>query len=252
MAASNGPRPIDPSQYVAQHLQQFAGSSTTTFASGDYAGAFVWSANGIIVSSVLLVIVAGYAALTDRWSLFSMDPIMSFGRRLYVWWSCAWRQWLASTLFFAFGVFAFNFLSTRAILPVMGFVTNLVAASAGRTSPQWSFPLVEMPVILMILLYLLLSLPLAGYVVRGGLSAHDIPGPERLGLWHATLLGATTYAWSLPGALLITELAIWLPHPVSQVLRGIGLVAWGMYIVLPRQLRRMTRFSRAGRSAVAH
>lgn len=246
MVANDGTRAVDPSQYIAQHLQHFTGSGPTAFAARDYARTFVWSANGLVVASVLLVVVTGLAALTDRWSLFRLNPVMGFGKRLYVWWSCAWRQWLASTLFFVIGVVAFHFLVAKTTLPLMGFTTHLIIFGATRTASAWPFTLMEIPVVLAILIYLLLSLPLAGYMVRSGLFAHAISGTERFGLWRATLLGVTTYVWSIPGSLLIAELAIWFPHHAAQVLRGLCLVAWGMYIVLPRQLRRMTRLTQPG------
>ncbi|SAL29939.1 hypothetical protein AWB69_02427 [Caballeronia udeis] len=246
MVANDGTRAVDPSQYIAQHLQHFTGSGPSAFAAGDYARTFVWSTNGLVVAVVLLVVVTGLAALTDRGSLFRLNPVMGFGKRLYVWWSCAWRQWFASTLFFFTGVIAFHSLVAKATLPLMGFTTHLITSGATRTSPAWPFALMEIPVVLAILIYLLLSLPLAGYMVRSGLVAHAISETERFGLWRATLLGVTTYAWSIPGGLLIAELAIWFPHHVAEMLRGLCLVAWGMYIVLPRQLRRMTRLDQPG------
>ena len=246
MVTNDGTRAGDPSQYVAQQLQHFTGSGPTAFATGDYARAFVWSANGLMVASVLLVVITGLAALTDRSPLFRLNPVMGFGKRLYVWWSCAWRQWLASTLFFFIGVVAFHSLVAKASLPLMAFTTHLITSGATRTWPAWPLVLMEMPVVLTILIYLLLSLPLAGYMVRSGLVAHAISETERFGLWRATLLGVTTYAWSIPGGLLIAELAIWFPHHVAEMFRGLCLVAWGMYIVLPRQLRRMTRLDQPG------
>ena len=246
MVANDGTRAVDPSQYVAQHLQHFTASGPTAFATGDYARTFMWSANGLVVASVLLVVVMGLTLLTDRWPLFRLNPVMGFGKRLYLWWSCAWRQWLASTLFVVIGFFAFHSLVATATLPLMAFATHLMTSGATRTAFAWPFTLMEIPVVLAILIYLLLSLPLAGYMVRSGLIAHAISGTEPFGLWRATLLGVTTYVWSVPGSLLIAELAIWFPHHVAEILRGLGLVAWGMYIVLPRQLRRMTRSIQPG------
>jgi hypothetical protein len=237
MATSELTRTVDPSQYVAQHLQHFSGAGASAYAAGDYAGSFAWSASGLVVAAVMLVVVAGIAALKDRGALLRLNPVMSFGKRLYVWWSCAWRQWLASALFLVFCVLAFHFLVANPALPFQGLTPHLT----GLGAYAWLLTLIEMPVVLAILIYLLLSLPLAGYMVRSGLVAHAISGPARFGLWRATMLGVTTYAWSIPGGLLIAEVAIWFPHHVAQVFRAICLVAWGMYIVLPRQVRRVSR-----------
>jgi hypothetical protein len=134
MVANDGTRAVDPSQYVAQHLQHFTASGPTAFATGDYARTFMWSANGLVVASVLLVVVTGLTLLTDRWPLFRLNPVMGFGKRLYLWWSCAWRQWLASTLFVVIGFFAFHSLVATATLPLMAFATHLMTSGATRTA----------------------------------------------------------------------------------------------------------------------
>lgn len=146
---------------------------------------------------------------------------------------------------------AFHFLVAKSALPLAHWSAALNQPRPAGASSAWSVALDIvsglvanlLPVIVAITLYALLSLPLAGYMVRGGLVAHALPAPSRLGLWRATLLGWTTYVWSIPGSLAIAGVAAPLPHHVSTMFRAILAVLWSMYIVLPRQLRRMTRFA---------
>lgn len=248
MTASHASQLPSPSDYVAQHLQSFSTSHENV---GWHAGFFPWNFEVLILAAVLFAVLVCCAALTDRWPLFRLNRGMNFGRRLYLWWSCAWRQWLASLLLFIVGVIAFHFLVAQTAQPLTQWSANLNRPHPAGTASAWqvAFDVVSslvanlLPAIVAIVLYALLSLPLAGYMVRGGLVAHAMPAPARLGLWHATLLGWTTYVWAIPGSLAIAGVAAPLPHPVSAGLRVILVVLWSMYIVLPRQLRRMTRLA---------
>ncbi|WP_368595650.1 hypothetical protein [Paraburkholderia sp. BR14374] len=84
-----------------------------------------------------------------------------------------------------------------------------------------------MPAIVALAIYLLVSLPMAGYMVRSGLAAHGFAGSERFGFWRAMSLGLTTYLWSVPGSLAIADVGISLPGHAADALRAILVVAWG-------------------------
>jgi hypothetical protein len=221
MATHDSSQALDPSDYVAHHLQNFSTSSSTPAASGvQHAGAFIWNPRALVLAAGLFVVLVCFAALTDRGALFSVGRAMSFGRRLYVCWSCAWRQWLASTLLFIVAAMAFHFLMPRAAVPLMKFSEHLITPDVARSSPAWSAVIAAMPVIVALVIYLLVSLPIAGYMVRSGLVAHALAGPERFGFRHAVLLGLTTYVWSVPASLAIGDVAVSLPHHAADMLRG--------------------------------
>jgi hypothetical protein len=247
MTAPNGsPLPAqasDPSDYIARHMHHFSAPPVSATAAGEHAGAWAISFNALVVAGVLFVVLVCLALLTDRRALFKAGVGMSFGQRLYVWWSCAWRQWLAnSALFFIIGLATLPFLAGHLVVP------QSHSANPGAVS-TWFWMLVDLgftPYFVALVAYGLLSVPLAGYMVQTGFLAHDMPPPDRFSLWHATLLGLTTYAWSLPGGLAIADVAVSLPHHVAIVFRAIFIALWGMYIVLPRQLRRIARFATPG------
>jgi hypothetical protein len=244
MATHDASQAPDPSAYIAQHLQNFSTASSSAAAGGQHAGAFIWSSHALVVAAVSFVVLVCVAALRDRGAVFSVGRAIGFGRRLYVWWSCAWRQWLASTLLFFIAAIAFHFLMPRAAVPLMSFSAHLITSDVARSWPVGSTVIAAMPVIVAVLIYLLVSLPIAGYMVRSGLAAHAFAGDERFGFRHAVLLGLTTYVWSVPGSLLIADVAITLPDHAADVVRAIFVVAWGMYVVLPRQVRRVGRWAR--------
>ncbi|MGF6838212.1 hypothetical protein QF001_002079 [Paraburkholderia youngii] len=175
---------------------------------------------------MLFVVLVCVAALTDRGALFSVNRAMSFGRRLYVWWSCAWRQWLASTLLFIVAVVAFQFLVPRAAVPLMRFSEHVITADVARSSPAWSMVIAAMPAIVALAIYLLVSLPIAGYMVRSGLAAHGFAGPERFGFWRAVSLGLTTYLWSVPGSLAIADIRCMRNGPLEAGRLPLPLPTW--------------------------
>ncbi|MDR3095967.1 MAG: hypothetical protein LBV73_02715 [Paraburkholderia sp.] len=254
MTASLASQAPSPSDYIAHHLQQFSAPPGTTTVAGQHAAFFLWDFEPLILAAILFAVLVVCAALSERRALFRLERSMNFGQRLYVWWSCAWRQWLASLLLLIAGVIAYHFLTARTAVPLAHWTAALNQPRPAGTSSAWlvaldalsGVALNMMPALAAILLYVLLSLPLAGYMVRSGLVAHALPAPARLGLWHATLLGWTTWAWSIPGSLAIAGVAAPFPHHVSTACRLALLVLWSMYIVLPRQLRRMTRLAPAG------
>ncbi|MFT4064605.1 hypothetical protein [Paraburkholderia sp.] len=247
MTTHDASQPLDPSDYVARHLQNFSTPSpvSAAAAAGHHAGFFMWTPYALILAGVLFVVLICIGALRDGSALFSLGRSISVGRRLYVWWSCAWRQWLASTLLFVVVVLAFHFLAPTTAAPVMKFSQDLITPDLARHSPAWSTAIAAMPAIIALLIYLLVSLPLAGYMVRSGLAAHALRGSERFGFWNAIVLGLTTYVWSVPGSLVIADLGMSLPDYAADVLRVIFIVTWGMYIVLPRQVRRVRRLDLA-------
>ncbi|EEA03592.1 hypothetical protein BH160DRAFT_1077 [Burkholderia sp. H160] len=240
MATNDSSQALDPSDYIEHHLQNFSATSSSGI---QHAGAFISSPYALVLAAVLFFVLVGFAAFRDKGAMFSVGREISIGRRLYVWWSCAWRQWLASTLLFIVAVMAFHFLVPRTAVPLMKFSEHLITPELARSSPAWSEVIAAMPAIVAVVIYLLVSLPIAGYMVRSGLVAHAFPHPERFGFWHALMLGLTTYAWEVPGSLAIADLAISLPAHAADVLRAILVVAWGMYVVLPRQVRRVGRLA---------
>ncbi|WP_052408829.1 hypothetical protein [Paraburkholderia acidipaludis] len=243
MSTNGSAQALDPSEYIARHLQSFSVPQPVPAVAGHHAGFFPWNLYVLALAAGLFVLMAGVAALTDRRPLFRLPRSMSFGRRFYVWWSCAWRQWLASALLCLALLVGYHSLDLKLAAPLMKLSTALTPSGATALAAIVPGVIMALPLVAAVLVYVLLSLPLSGYMVRGGLAAHALPGPERLGLWHATLLGLTTYLWSVPGSLLIAELIVVLPHHVEDGLRAMLLVIWSMYIVLPRQLRRVARLA---------
>ncbi|MGF6541175.1 hypothetical protein [Paraburkholderia youngii] len=245
MATHDSSQALDPADYIAHHLQNFSTSSSASAAASveHSVGAFIRSPHALVFAAVLFVVLVCFAALRDRGAMFSVGRAVSFGRRLYVWWSCAWRQGLASTLLFVAAVVAFHFLVPRTAVPLMKFSEHVITPDVARSSPAWSTVIAAMPAIVAFAIYLLVSLPIAGYMVRSGLAAHGFAGSERFGFWRAVSLGLTTYLWSVPGSLAIADVGISLPGHAADALRAILVVVWGMYIVLPRQVKRVDRFA---------
>ncbi|WP_233271873.1 hypothetical protein [Paraburkholderia acidiphila] len=237
---------LSPSDYVARHLQNFASSTPASAIGRGHPQWIVWNEGVFVVAGVLFVVLACIGARRDKWALFALSPAVSFGRRLYVWWSCAWRQWLASALLFVAAWFVLRLSLGKIAAPLMAFAANRVPHDVAQSSPAISLAIAGMPFIVPALAYVLLSLPLAGYMVRRGLAAHAMPAPRHFGFWRATLLGLTTYAWTLPASLAIANVGIAASHPLADALRAILLVAWGMYIVLPRQARSVARLASPG------
>ncbi|SMG58360.1 hypothetical protein [Paraburkholderia susongensis] len=248
MTTHESSQALSPSDYIARHLHNFSTPSTPSPASaaaGHHLGFFVWTPYGLILAGGLFVVLACFAAFRDRGAPFSFDRRMTFGQRLYLWWSCAWRQWLASTLLFAVVLLVFYFLILRKAPSLMQFSANLVPHDLASRSPGWSVAIAASPAIAALLIYSLVNLPLAGYMVRSGLAAHAMGGPAHFGFWHATLLGLTTYVWAAPGSLVIADVVVSLPFHAEDLLYAIFIAAWGMYIVLPRQVRRVQKWAKS-------
>ncbi|TKC87682.1 hypothetical protein FAZ69_15425 [Trinickia terrae] len=225
----------DPSEYIAQHLRNFSASSSDHPASG------VLNPYALLLPIVLFVVLVCIAAFEDRWAMFRLAPPMSFRRRLFVWWSCAWRQFLASIPLAVIGGVAFLYLVHRLAVPLGHLSGNMLQHATGMFTAMLSLVVTAMPLIVAPLICTMLSLPVYGYMVRKGLASHALAVPARFGLWRATRLGVTTLAWSGVGTLFIADLTATLPHRVAEGLRLLFFVVWGMYIVLPRQIRRAER-----------
>ncbi|MEX3948682.1 hypothetical protein AB4Y40_13175 [Paraburkholderia sp. EG287B] len=234
---------LSPSEYIARHLQNFASSTPASASVNQPLQLIVWSEDVFVIAGMLFVVLACIGARRDKWALFTLTPGVSFGRRLYLWWSCAWRQWLASALLFVVAFSVLRLSLGKIATPLMAFAANRMPHDLAQSSPAISLAIAGMPFIVPMLAYLLLSLPLVGYMVRRGLAAHAMPAPRQFGFWRATLLGVITYAWTLPASLAITNVGVSSAQPLANALRAILLVAWGMYIVLPRQARSVARLA---------
>ncbi|WP_063532979.1 hypothetical protein [Burkholderia sp. MSMB1589WGS] len=167
--------------------------------------------------------------------MFQMLPPMTFGRRLSVWWSCMWRQTLASAPVWIAGVAIVGWWIWRTD-PVAGRLPSGNATAIAGVA---------------FIVGLAVCLPITGYMVRGGFAAHALTAPGRLSLRQALTLGLTTAGWAVLAALPISVATMLLRHAghplVGQAIGWMLNVAASMYIVLPRQARRLRLL--AGESA---
>lgn len=88
-------------------------------------------------------------------------------------------------------------------------------------------------------------------MIRRGLASHALAVPETLDIWQATLLGATTLVWTGIGTLIVVNVTAPPQHDVAAGLDLLCFTAWGVYIVLPRQVRRAERIAARARQAHA-
>jgi hypothetical protein len=160
--------------------------------------------------------------------MFEMDPEMDFGERLSLWWSCFWRQMLAMAALitvFMVGIFAFGQPTKWAAL-VHQHDPELFGEAA-----------------FVGLIYWLASLPLNGEATRRGFLAQKLTAPPHFDFGRIFMLGLTTFGWgvlaSIPVSAVSSPLRI-LGHPLAFLLANLCLhVLATMYIVLPRQARRL-------------
>ncbi|TOY77471.1 hypothetical protein DIJ62_34205 [Burkholderia pseudomallei] len=159
--------------------------------------------------------------------MFQMLPSMTFGRRLSVWWSCMWRQTLASAPVWILGV------------AIVGLSISRTHSAAGRPPSGGAAALA----VATFFVCLVVCLPIAGYMVRGGFAAHALTAPERLAFRQALMVGLTTFGWAVLAALPISVATMPLRHAgyplAGQAIGWVLNVAAGLYIVLPRQARRL-------------
>ncbi|AOJ70271.1 MULTISPECIES: hypothetical protein [Burkholderia] len=167
--------------------------------------------------------------------MFQMLPSMTLGRRLSVWWSCIWRQTLASVPVWILGV-AIVGLTIWQTLPVAG------QPPSGKA--------MALALVIFVVCFAI-CLPITGYTVRMGFAAHALPAPGRLSFGQALMIGLTTAGWATLAALPISAVTMPLRHgghPLAGQAIGLVLnIAAGMYVVLPRQARRLRL--QAGESA---
>ncbi|SOE66692.1 hypothetical protein SAMN05446635_2907 [Burkholderia sp. OK233] len=164
--------------------------------------------------------------------MFRMLPKMSLGRRLAVWWSCLWRQLLAT-------------------LPLWGLGLGLAAIWVFQRDrgqyPSIATVLIALAVVAPICF--VVCLPFIGYTVRRGFIAQRLTAPDRLTFWQAVMVGLTTAGWTIVASIPV-NLAM---SPFSRTSYALpcellGLViqaAAALYVVLPRQARRLRLLSGA-------
>ena len=160
--------------------------------------------------------------------MFEMIPAMGLGKRLAVWWSCAWRQMLVT-------------------LPLwLVFIVFLVVWAWTLHDSLNRYVLVRqlgIALVLMIPVLLVICLPIMGFTVRSGFAAHLLPAPSELSIGQAIMVGLATRGWSmlasLPAGLLSVPLRH-MGHPVMGGLLNMAIqILVAVYIVLPRQARRL-------------
>ncbi|AOJ11506.1 hypothetical protein [Burkholderia mayonis] len=160
--------------------------------------------------------------------MFQMLPSMTFGRRLSVWWSCMWRQMVANLPVWIAGV------------AVVGFWAWQTRSVSGHRLP--SALLVEVGIAAVVVCFLV-CVPITGYMVRKGFAVHELSAPDRLTVRQAVLVGLTTVGWSVLVSLPIDALTWPLRRDghqlLGQAIRLVWYFAGGLYVVLPRQARRL-------------
>ncbi|WP_124800737.1 hypothetical protein [Paraburkholderia phosphatilytica] len=157
--------------------------------------------------------------------MFEMDPEMDFGERLSLWWSCFWRQ------------MAFAALAAVVVMAVFGiFVVIWMKDGHHHASPGGIGALAG-------LIVAVVAIPFTGDAIRRAFIVQDLTAPRRIDFWSATMLGLTTFGWGiiagLPGSL-VTEPFHKIGHPFMGLLVSFVIgIPLTMYIVLPRQARRL-------------
>ncbi len=158
--------------------------------------------------------------------MFRMLPAMHLERRLAVWWSCLWRQLLFT-------------------VPLSVLCLGL-AFIWGFMHSQWVYPsLVSMLEALAVVgsIGFLISLPCIGYSVRRGFIVQKLTAPDRPRFWQAAMVGLTTSGWTIFASIPASVAIFWLSSTGNALLGElVGLAVQavvGIYIVLPRQARRL-------------
>jgi len=158
--------------------------------------------------------------------MFRMLPAMNLRQRLAVWWSCLWRQLLFTLPLWGLGLgLAATWVFTRE-RPHHHWVASVLAALA---------------VVLPICFFA--SLPLIGYTARRGFAVQGLVAPERLTFWQAVMVGLTTAGWSvvtgIPLNLLISPFRGTHYGLPAHFVVFLTQIAAALYVVLPRQARRL-------------
>ncbi|WP_118179997.1 hypothetical protein [Paraburkholderia phosphatilytica] len=241
MATTEGTPPTDPSAYIAQHLQHFSTTSTASIAQAQigYVYGLTWLCAVLAVVLVLLW-------FTDGRAMFRMSPPMNTRRRLALWWSCVWRRWILWTVLVTgsctLPALLFFHAVTHGEPAAMPFPWTLI-----QFYVHWWDPFLPLAAFLLfrtlipILLLLLLAAPLTGYVTKHAFAAHALITRGSLTFMQTTLLGLTTCFWSVLGAIVVNVIVPPALLRFLPLLQLLVLVPWGMYVVLPRQARRIAR-----------
>jgi hypothetical protein len=152
--------------------------------------------------------------------MFELHPHTSLGGRALLYWSLAWRFTLVSL----------------AIALGLGAVIGLSVLAFGWPGPAK----VLLPIALV--LYLLSSLPVTGFVTRAAVAANGYATPDALTLGEAFRVGLTYLAWGFVTVIPLGLLQLLLAkiHPVIGYPLGLvlGFLAFA-YIILPRLVRRL-------------
>lgn len=159
--------------------------------------------------------------------MFKLYPPMAFGKRLAVWWSCVWRQMLVA-------------VPVWVVATVGGTIWALARMHHGQ--PLKTAML--MPLLAVTLATFALMLPIVGYMVRRGFASHGLPTPAKLRLWGATMLGLSSFGWSVlftaPVALVVHSIQHDHQIPAFAINLLAGVIV-GLYVILPRQALRLAR-----------
>ena len=164
--------------------------------------------------------------------MFQMYPKSAFGRRVAIWWSCVWRQLLVTLPLWAFG---------------LGLAALWVFHRAEGGYPSLGSCLIALAVVAPICF--VVCLPLIGYAVQRGFAAQRMTAPATLTLRQAVMVGLTSTGWTVASSVPI-NLAMSPFNGTAYALPGqlLGVllqIAAALYVVLPRQTRRLQRLSDA-------
>ena len=168
--------------------------------------------------------------IVRKLEIFLMVPPMGLGRRLAVWWSCLWRQMMFT-------------------LPLWGLGVGLAAAWLlhQRHGRYPSVASLLMAVIVVVPVCYIACLPLVGYTVRRGFIAQRLTVPDGLSFGQAAMVGLTTTGWTFVTSLPVSVAALPLHGTryalACRVLEFVIDVAAALYVVLPRQARRLRLLS---------
>ena len=227
MGAPESTHTMDPSAYVAQHLQNFSTPHSTPAVD-----VRLWNWSTLLCTIVLAAVVVCVVARRDRETMMQILPSGNIGRRLSVWWACFWRQTLASLPLYVLVALVLQFL----------IIKLLIARASPLTLPLLSTMSMAEPAViygLAVVITWIGCLPLTGYMVLKGFIAHALAIPERLTFKQAKLLGLTTLGWTGFGCVFIDVTTSPFQYPACSILDALMYTMWGMYVVLPRQAHRL-------------
>lgn len=158
--------------------------------------------------------------------MFEMIPPMGFGRRLFVWWSCAWREMLVGV-----PIWLIVLILSLILMPHLEGTAHLTLLSVITAI------LVSVPIAW------ILCVPLVGYMVHKGFKAQALNAPSKLSFGQALMVGLTTAGWtalcSIPATVVMRLFQHFGYQRAGNAVVLVIEVLWALYIVLPRQARRL-------------